>query len=113
MFEGTKAKLAHDTVIVDLNTLDKVLQANSGVCHRFVVAKSSPNRVKVGYSNPNEYGTDNWTYATYPAYHNKIGGENVCIVVLEIIRMVNDPLDENWQAFDFIKDAVKKEVSGK
>ena len=70
------------------------------------------NRVKVGYSNPDEYGNADWTYAIFPTYQTQICGVKARIVVLEIVRMVNDPDDFNWQSFDFLKEACKKEVYG-
>ena len=98
--------VANKSAIVDLDTLRRVLENNSGMCHKYEVGNVSKHRVKVGYSNPDEYGNDNWTYAIFPRYTWRAFGQVTTIVVLEIIGMVNDPEDYLWQCFDFIKREV-------
>ena len=101
-----KLRIVQDTKIVDIDTLRKVLEDNSGMCHRYKVANVSKHRVKVGYSNPDEYAVDNWTYAILPCYTWRAFGRVTTVVVLEIIGMVNDPDDVLWQCFDFLKEIV-------
>ena len=91
--------------VVTLANLRAMCDRASGMCHRFWVESYSANRVKVGYSNPDEYVTDNPTYAIFPAWVDGAFGEKTLYVVLgHMIAVVNDPDGLNDQYFCPVTD---------
>lgn len=101
-------KVGHDSLCVDIDTLGKILEDGSGVCHRYGISSIGANRIKIGYSNPNEYGTDDWVYAVYPIYSYTAFSRKTTIVVLDLVDVINDPHDEMADSFVWIEDEVRK-----
>jgi hypothetical protein len=54
--------------LVALANLAAMCKHVSGTCHRYWIETVTETYVVVGYSNPNEYGTDDPVFATYPCY---------------------------------------------
>ena len=77
-----KARLAmgQKWAVIDRTALDYVLDAASGVCHRFWVERESANRILVAYSNPNEYGTEEPVFVYYPTFTDNALGIQVIVV---------------------------------
>lgn len=91
--------------VVALSNLEAMLDRISGVCHRFYIEKVTPNRVTVGYSNPNEYGTPYPVFAVFPAWPNSFGEKETPMVALEYVRFIGVSQEsEDWQAFEQIRD---------
>lgn len=100
-------KIQSDTSVrvVALSNLEAILERISGTAHRFYVEKVTPNRVTIGYSNPNEYGTPYPVFAHYPAYPNSFGEKESPLVVLDAVRFTGNSDDsEVWQSFEQITD---------
>jgi len=87
--------------VVSLDNLAAMCEHVSGVCHRYWIEKDSRSRVTVGYSNPDEYGSENPMFAVFPCYPSS----DQTAVVLDYLRIINDTWDgEGWQAFDLLID---------
>jgi len=91
--------------VVLLNNLIAMCATISGTCHVFEIAKVTPNRVQVVYSNPDEYGNNEPVTAHYPAYPNGFERDNPW-VVLDAVRYdgCTGRNSECWQAFDALTD---------
>lgn len=93
--------------VVSVENLKAMCERVSGVCHRYRVETVSRSRVKVSYSNPNEYGTEHPMIAVFPCYPSgsrEDDKENPC-VVLEYLNVLGDNWDgEGWQAFEVLRD---------
>lgn len=94
--------------IVALSNLEAMCEHVSGVCHRYWVDRVTRHSVVVGYSNPNEYGSENPMYARFVAYPVSDFGEDpkeARMVVMEIQAVTNDTWGgEGWQAFQCLLD---------
>ncbi len=75
------------TQITELHTLMATAKSQSGECHRYTVERTSDHRVRVTYSNPDEYAVDNPITAFYPCYK---GGFGSWWVVNEITKIEGD-----------------------
>ncbi len=75
----------------------------SGVCHKFRVDVCRPmkTRVRVWYSNPDEYGNERPLYAVFPCYPS--GDDGNPFVVLDILD-VNTADGEGWRLFHPLLD---------
>lgn len=100
--------------LVALDNLEAMCAHVSGTCHRYWIEKVTRSRVWVGYSNPNEYGTEHPFFVVFPAYpsdwcdddarRNDTGKSNPR-VVLDCLRIVDagdeyDPI----QSFHILLD---------
>ena len=88
--------------VVALSNLKAMCERVSVIAHRYWIESYSDHRVCVGYSNPDEYGTESAMYAWFPAFRSgwQEDKENP-YVVFNILRVTNDNWDgEGWQAFD-------------
>lgn len=98
------AQFDHRERVVSLDNLEAMCARHSSTCHRFaVVPRHSPrgNRLRVVYSNPDEYGNECPTVAVLPCYpqHESLA------VVLDPVRYVGGRRDdESWQAFQVLWD---------
>jgi hypothetical protein len=104
-----KTQSDHKVRVVSIENLRAMCERVSGVCHRYWVESVGRSRVKVGYSNPNEYGTESPMFAVFPSYPSGFAGDqdNPC-VVLEFLNVLHDNWDgEGWQAFDALRDCPK------
>lgn len=90
--------------VVALRNLEAMCARQSGVCHRYWVERHTETRVRVGYSNPSEYGTEHPMYAEYPCYRSGWRGDkDNPRVILELTRVIHDSWSgEGWQAFDVL-----------
>lgn len=90
--------------IVTLRNLEAMCARQSGVCHRYWAERRGKTRVRVGYSNPDEYGFEHPMYAEYPCYRSDLlDDRDNPRVVLEISRVIHDSWSgEGWQAFDIL-----------
>lgn len=73
--------------LIELHTLMATAVQQSGECHRYTVERTSEHRVRVTYSNPDEYAVDNPITAFYPCYK---GGFGAWWVVNEITKVEGD-----------------------
>lgn len=100
----TDMKTQQDTQVrvVSLENLKAMCERASGTCHRYWIEDYSKTRVKVGYSNPSEYGSENPMFAVFPAYPSVWAeDEENPRVVLDMLKIVHDSWgSEGWQAFD-------------
>jgi len=88
--------------VITLCQLEIICDELSSTCHKYRTVNVSPNRVRVEYSNPDEYGNSHPMVAVFPAYRN---GWNITNVVLEIIDVLHDNWNgEGHQAFQGILD---------
>ena len=98
-------KTQHDSMqrVVLLENLHAMCKHVSVVAHRFWVEKVTRSRVHVGYSNPDECGSEHPMYAVFPCYP---GYENDNPhIVMDLQRVIRDTLDgDGWQAFDPLTD---------
>lgn len=86
--------------IVSLENLKAMCEHVSGTSHRFSVESVSNTRVRVTYSNPDEYGSSHPITATFPCYLSGDAGNPT--VVLEYTKVTGD--DEAWQSFEVLRD---------
>ncbi len=89
--------------LVELYTLMATANQQSGTCHRYIVERTSNHRVRVTYSNPDEYACDNPITAYYPCFKGCWGE---WWVVSEITKIEGD-LDDHerdyaYQHFNWI-----------
>lgn len=89
--------------VVSVANLEAMCERISGMSHRYWVESVSRSRVKVGYSNPNEYGSEDPMYAVFPCYPNGFEKDNPA-VVLDMINCINDRDGYGYQAFDVLLD---------
>ena len=82
---------------VELHTLMATAKAQSGECHRFTVERTSEHRVRVTYSNPDEYALSHPITAFYPCYK---GGFGAWWVVNEITKIEGD-LDDHERDYAY------------
>lgn len=94
----------HTVRVVALENLAAICDLHSMICHRYWIEKVTRSRVWVGYSNPDEYGSESPMFAIFPIYPSQYpGDEENPRVVLDIMRVINDTWDGGgWQAFDQI-----------
>jgi hypothetical protein len=88
--------------IVALENLSAMCEHISSTCHRYWIEKVTRSRVWIGYSNPNEYGTEYPIFCVFPCFPSSwhLDKDNPR-VLLDILRIVNDSWHgEGWQAFD-------------
>jgi hypothetical protein len=120
-----KTQQDNDVRMVALENLKAMCERASGTCHRYWIEKVTRSRVWVGYSNPNEYGTEQPFYAVFPSYPSSWReDEDNPRVVLDCLRIVGggdhgsiddfyiitdgphlwrNPLDNTWKTVDEIK----------
>ena len=104
--EDNQIQADHTVRIVALSNLRAMCDHVSGVAHRYWVEHVKEHRVRVGYSNPDEYGTDNPMFAEFPAFVDHSFGQATTYVILgHMLRVIND----TWnglgdQAFEPITD---------
>lgn len=92
--------------VVALSNLEAMCARISGVCHRFEVVYVSGNRVKVEYSNPDEYGNPEPVRAEFPCYPIGWHDDDNRLVVLDPVRYTGctGRNEESWQAFQQLYD---------
>lgn len=91
--------------VVALANLIAMCERVSGVCHRFSVSKVTATRVRVAYSNPDEYGNESPIEAEFPCYPSDFDGKDNPSVVLHMVRVIGARGDsEAWQSFSPILD---------
>ena len=80
----------------------------SGVCNRFWVESVSKNRCRVGYSRPDEYGSDDPVYvefAVLPGYDRTRDKDNPRVIIGEALRIIGGSDDyDPIQYFEPIMD---------
>ena len=85
--------------VVSLSNLKAMCDYHSAVAHRYWIEKVTRSRVWVGYSNPDEYGTDRPIFAIFPSFPNQNEPDNPS-VVLTFLRVLEgeDPTlaGEGW-----------------
>lgn len=87
--------------VVSLENLNAMCDHISGMAHRYWVESVSRSRVRVGYSDPDEWGNERPIYAVFPCYPT---GDQPA-VVLDIMRVLNNaPYHEGWQCFQPLLD---------
>jgi hypothetical protein len=98
--------------VVAVENLAAMCRRVSGMCHRYWIESVSRSRVAVGYSNPDEYGSESPMFAVFPCIPNPFDSkehENPFVILTgpgSILRVVNDTWNgEGWQAFDPLCDA--------
>ncbi len=76
----------------------------SGFCHRYWIEKVSRSRIHVGYSNPDEYGSESPMYAVLPCFPSTWSDDkDNPRVLVDIMRVIGDTWHgEGWQAFDHL-----------
>lgn len=88
---------------IELATLAATAKQQSGECHRFTVERTSEHRVRVTYSNPDEYALSHPITAFFPCYK---GGFGAWWVVNEITKIEGDlddiSRDYAYQHFDWM-----------
>ena len=95
----------HKVRVLALDNLREMCKAASGTAHRYWIEKVSRSRVHVGYSNPNEYGSESPMFAVLPCYPSPWSqdGTDNPRVVLDVTRVLHDSHNgEGWQAFDMV-----------
>lgn len=86
--------------VVAMSNLKAMCERVSGVCHRFAVSKVTNNRVRVAYSNPDEWGNQHPIEAEFPCYPSDFDGADNPSVVLHMVRLIGAKGDtEAWQSF--------------
>lgn len=100
-----KSQFDHKERVVSLENLTAMCEQVSSVCHRYWIESVSSNRVKVGYSNPDEWGSNHPMIAIFPAYPSAFDKNDNPCVVLDILDVKYDNWDgEGWQAFQSLLD---------
>ena len=93
---------------VTLANLLAMCERVSGMCHRYTVDSMSftggHGSVRVSYSNPDEYGSDDPITAVFPAFRNDFEESNPWIVIGHFLRVLNDRDGYGYQAFDALCD---------
>jgi hypothetical protein len=54
--------------LIEVNTLKAMAKVQSGMAHRYTVERTSDHRVRVTYSNPDEWGSEHPITAFYPCF---------------------------------------------
>ncbi len=70
---------------IELRTLQAMAKAINGECHNYTVERTSDHRVRVTYSNPDEYASDHPITAFFPCYKGSWGEWWVVNAITEII----------------------------
>jgi len=100
-----KTQFDNSVRIVSLENLRAMCEKVSGICHRYEIESVSANRVKVSYSNPDEYGHSSPMVASFPCYPCDDTDKEQRAVILEILRVTGDNWGgEGWQAFHPLLD---------
>lgn len=106
-----KAQFDYTKRIVSLENLKAMCARISSTCHTFRVCDVTKNRVRVIYSNPDEYGSPEPIIVLFPAYEAQFGStaEKTLCVVLDAVRYFGctGKNEEAWQAFDQLYDCEK------
>lgn len=91
----------HPIRVVSLANLQAMCSRVSGTCHRYVIDGMTAHRVRVSYSNPDEYGNPCPVIAHLPTYP---GSPDLPFVVLDPVRWTGGRKDDDeaWQAFDVL-----------
>lgn len=92
----------HSVRVVALANLEAMCGAAGGVARRFWIESVSESRVRIGYSNPDEYGNECEVYAYLPSWKES---PNLRYVALVVTHMIGGRDEENrgcggWQMFD-------------
>ena len=91
--------------VVSLENLKAMCERVSGVCHRYAVSKIGPTRVRVAYSNPDEYANESPIEAEFPCYPSDFDGQDNPSVVLHMVRLIVARGDTKaWQSFQPLLD---------
>lgn len=90
---------AGKTRVVSLDVLEKLCAMFSGMTHTFEASQTSPNRVRVYYSNPDEYGNPRQIEAHFPCWKGSFG---LVYVALDIVRILGTSDEEAYQFFDVL-----------
>lgn len=87
--------------VVALTNLEAMCERISGTCHTFKIVGVTSNRVRVEYSNPDEYGNPEPIRAEFPCYPIGFGDDDNRSVVLDAVRYTGctGKNEEAWQAF--------------
>ena len=103
-----KTQFDYQKRVVSLENLEAMCEHVSGTCHRYWVESVSRSRVKVGYSNPDEYANDRPMFAVFPCYpsgHDTVSHEASPAIVLDFLNIIHDSWDgEGWQSFQILLD---------
>lgn len=86
-----------------ITELAMVCKHASGICHRYKIENVTPKRVKISYSNPDEYGYERPIYAYFPIVHYSKNNDQGTIACLEFGHFTGKDLE--YQAFDQIRFA--------
>lgn len=105
-------KTQHDGMnrVVAIENLTAMCEHVSGTCHRYWIESVSRSRVTIGYSNPNEYGSESPMFAVFPCFPNPFDtdGSNPFVMLTgvgSLLRIVNDTWSgEGWQAFEILRE---------
>ncbi len=100
-----KAQYDYQKRVVSLDNLIAMCSRISGTCHHFRVDETGTGRVRVTYSNPDEYGNSRYPItAHFPSYPGPDGSRSI---VLDAVRYTAGQRfidDESWQAFQALFD---------
>lgn len=91
--------------VVTLQNLKAMCDHQSGVCHRYWVERVTRLYVTVGYSNPDEYGSEDPVYALFPCFPNTYwpGNEDNPMVVVDYIqKLINAGQYDDY--FEYLQD---------
>lgn len=80
-----------------ITEIAQVCRAISGTCHRYKIESVTRSRVKISYSNPNEYGSERPIFAYYPIVLYQANNDQGTIACLEFGHYTG--AGEDWQAF--------------
>lgn len=93
----------HKVRVVAMANLKAMCERQSGVCHRYCVSKVTANRVRVQYSNPDEYGNEHPVEAELPCFPSEWDGAENPTVVIHVLRTIGGD-DETYQSFEALWD---------
>ena len=100
-----KTQFDHKVHVVELSNLETMCKHVSETCHRYWIEKVTPNRVHIGYSNPDEYGNECPMFAVFPCYCCDYHDKNARAVVLKYLGVIHDNDNgEGWQSFEVLRD---------
>lgn len=92
---------AYELKGLTITAIAKLCAFHSGMCHRYAIESVTRNRVKISYSNPNEYGTPRPIYAYFPIVLYQHGNDQGTIACVTFGHYTG--AGEDYQAFDVIR----------
>jgi len=83
--------------VIEFNTLLAMAKTYSSICHQYYVERTSTHRVRITYSNPDEYGVDHPITMFVPCFNR-----GPCWVVLVPTKFENVTSDiyDPYQLFE-------------